>query len=131
MYNLSYYVFYRFQVVSLERFASAYGLLLLVQGIGNLVGPPIAGKKNTFIIIFHTVFHWLDFKCSIGELMFKLFSGVISDRTGNNTLSFIVAGVGIFASSFFVLAPVFQRELESESTDHQTHVSEVGHNETV
>jgi MFS family permease len=31
------------KVVSLERFANAYGLLLLVQGIGNLVGPPIAG----------------------------------------------------------------------------------------
>jgi len=30
-------------VVSIERFASAYGLLLWVQGIGNLVGPPIAG----------------------------------------------------------------------------------------
>ncbi|CAG7818808.1 unnamed protein product [Allacma fusca] len=31
------------KVVSLERFANAYGLLLLVQGIGNLLGPPIAG----------------------------------------------------------------------------------------
>ncbi|XP_021967791.1 monocarboxylate transporter 9 [Folsomia candida] len=31
------------QVVSLEKFTPAYGLLLLVQGIGNLIGPPIAG----------------------------------------------------------------------------------------
>ncbi|XP_035701881.1 monocarboxylate transporter 9-like [Folsomia candida] len=30
-------------VVSLEKFTPAYGLLLLVQGIGNLIGPPIAG----------------------------------------------------------------------------------------
>lgn len=29
--------------ISLERFTNAYGLLLLVQGIANLVGPPLAG----------------------------------------------------------------------------------------
>lgn len=27
----------------MDRFTSAYGLLLLVQGIGNLLGPPLAG----------------------------------------------------------------------------------------
>ncbi|XP_065222500.1 uncharacterized protein LOC135847046 [Planococcus citri] len=31
------------ETISLEKFTNAYGLLLLVQGIGNLVGPPIAG----------------------------------------------------------------------------------------
>jgi len=36
------------EVVSLDRFANAYGLLLLVQGIGNLVGPPIAGGMYDF-----------------------------------------------------------------------------------
>lgn len=30
-------------LVDLDRFTNAYGLLLLVQGIANLVGPPIAG----------------------------------------------------------------------------------------
>ncbi len=30
-------------LVSLEQFSNAYGLLLLVQGISNLVGPPFAG----------------------------------------------------------------------------------------
>lgn len=30
-------------LVELDRFTNAYGLLLLVQGIANLVGPPIAG----------------------------------------------------------------------------------------
>lgn len=29
--------------ISLEKFTNAYGLLLLVQGVGNLVGPPLAG----------------------------------------------------------------------------------------
>ncbi len=31
------------ELVSLEQFSSAYGLLLLVQGLSNLVGPPFAG----------------------------------------------------------------------------------------
>lgn len=31
------------ELISLERFTNAYGLLLLVQGIANLVGPPLAG----------------------------------------------------------------------------------------
>lgn len=30
-------------MISLERFTNAYGLLLLVQGIANLIGPPLAG----------------------------------------------------------------------------------------
>lgn len=62
--------------------------------------------------------------------------------TGTNTWSFLVAGVGIFLSSFFVLAPVFQRELESDPgcgdrnsppPPHRqpTHVGHVGHNEHV
>jgi MFS transporter, MCT family, solute carrier family 16 (monocarboxylic acid transporters), member 9 len=32
------------ELITLEKFTSAYGLLLLVQGIANLVGPPLAGK---------------------------------------------------------------------------------------
>lgn len=31
------------KLITLERFTNAYGLLLLVQGIANLVGPPLAG----------------------------------------------------------------------------------------
>lgn len=33
-------------LVDLDRFTNAYGLLLLVQGIANLVGPPIAGLTS-------------------------------------------------------------------------------------
>lgn len=32
-------------LITLDRFTNAYGLLLLVQGIANLVGPPLAGKN--------------------------------------------------------------------------------------
>ena len=42
-------------LISLERFVNAYGLLLLFQGVANLVGPPIAGwirdVTGKFIII--------------------------------------------------------------------------------
>lgn len=31
------------QIIPLERFTTAYGLTLLCQGIGNLLGPPLAG----------------------------------------------------------------------------------------
>jgi hypothetical protein len=35
-------------LVDLDRFTNAYGLLLLVQGIANLVGPPLAGFSADF-----------------------------------------------------------------------------------
>lgn len=38
------------ELISLERFTNAYGLLLLVQGVANLVGPPLAGKAFVFLI---------------------------------------------------------------------------------
>lgn len=30
-------------LITIDKFTNAYGLLLLVQGIANLVGPPLAG----------------------------------------------------------------------------------------
>lgn len=32
------------ELISLDCFTKAYGLLLLTQGLANLVGPPIVGK---------------------------------------------------------------------------------------
>lgn len=32
------------ELITIERFTNAYGLLLLVQGVANLMGPPLAGK---------------------------------------------------------------------------------------
>lgn len=34
------------ELITLERFTNAYGLLLLVQGIANLMGPPLAGESS-------------------------------------------------------------------------------------
>jgi MCP family monocarboxylic acid transporter-like MFS transporter 9 len=32
------------ELITLDRFTNAYGLLLLVQGVANLIGPPLGGK---------------------------------------------------------------------------------------
>ncbi|XP_034937463.1 monocarboxylate transporter 9-like [Chelonus insularis] len=40
------------ELIPLERFTTAYGLSLLCQGIGNLLGPPLAG------LIFDLTGHW-------------------------------------------------------------------------
>lgn len=32
------------ELITLEKFTNAYGLLLLIQGVANLIGPPLAGK---------------------------------------------------------------------------------------
>lgn len=42
------------ELITLERFTNAYGLLLLVQGVANLVGPPLAGLSLP--LIFHPTF---------------------------------------------------------------------------
>lgn len=36
------------ELINLEKFTTAYGLSLLCQGIGNLIGPPLAGIKFIF-----------------------------------------------------------------------------------
>lgn len=36
------------EIITIERFTNAYGLLLLVQGIANLGGPPLAGNYFLF-----------------------------------------------------------------------------------
>lgn len=39
------------ELIPLERFTTAYGLILFSQGIGNLLGPPISGNKYRLNII--------------------------------------------------------------------------------
>ncbi|CAG9134986.1 unnamed protein product [Plutella xylostella] len=51
------------ELVSLDQFTSAYGLVLLAQGIGHLIGPPLSGY------IYDVTFSW--------ELSFYLSGGCI------------------------------------------------------
>lgn len=39
------------QLVPLDRFTTGYGLVLLCQGIGNLIGPPLAGMICIYDLI--------------------------------------------------------------------------------
>lgn len=41
------------ELITLERFTNAYGLLLLVQGVANLMGPPLAGKEKLSLRVAH------------------------------------------------------------------------------
>lgn len=57
------------ELITLERFTNAYGLLLLVQGVANLVGPPLAGLSLSslcFISHFSRLYshHQLSLCCS-------------------------------------------------------------------
>lgn len=75
--------------ISLEKFTNAYGLLLLVQGVGNLVGPPIAGNLYTKIFIFHPF---------IGLNKSFCFSGWLYEIRNDFTLPFFLAGIFITLS---------------------------------
>lgn len=57
------------ELVSLDEFTMAYGLILLCQGIGNLTGPPLAGdltinlldeKIDQSTLFFSKVVHSLE-----------------------------------------------------------------------
>lgn len=39
------------KLVSLDDFTTAYGLVLLAQGIGHLIGPPLSGNEPQFDLI--------------------------------------------------------------------------------
>lgn len=45
------------EIITIDRFTNAYGLLLLVQGIANLGGPPLAGlikdETHTYDLAFY------------------------------------------------------------------------------
>jgi MFS family permease len=56
-------------LVSLEQFSNAYGFLLLVQGVSNLIGPPFAGFLYDVYKIWHYTF-------GLGGL-FIVFSGLM------------------------------------------------------
>ncbi|KAJ6635494.1 Monocarboxylate transporter 12, partial [Pseudolycoriella hygida] len=61
------------ELITLERFTNAYGLLLLIQGIANLVGPPLAGWITDLTGNYDLAFYLSGFFIIIsGVLMFIL-----------------------------------------------------------
>lgn len=84
------------ELITLERFTSAYGLLLLVQGVANLVGPPLAGK---WLLLLFT--GRMDIRCL--TLHICLILGWISDYMESYNLSFYLAGLFIALSGLLLL----------------------------
>lgn len=46
------------ELITLENFTNAYGLLLLVQGVANLIGPPLAGL---FVLLYQFLYEIPDY----------------------------------------------------------------------
>lgn len=57
------------ELITLDRFTNAYGLLLLVQGIANLVGPPLAGWITDVTGNYDISFYLAGFFISISGLL--------------------------------------------------------------
>lgn len=57
------------ELISLERFTNAYGLLLLVQGIANLIGPPLAGWITDLTGDYKLAFYLAGFFIAISGLL--------------------------------------------------------------
>lgn len=60
------------ELISLERFTNAYGVLLLVQGIANLLGPPLAGFIRDLTGNYKLAFYLSGFFIAISGLMMML-----------------------------------------------------------
>ncbi|CAH0564855.1 unnamed protein product [Brassicogethes aeneus] len=57
------------ELISLERFTNAYGLLLLVQGVANLIGPPLGGWLYDITGTYDLSFFLAGFFIAISGLM--------------------------------------------------------------
>ncbi|KAK4874831.1 hypothetical protein RN001_014191 [Aquatica leii] len=79
------------ELITLERFTNAYGLLLLVQGVANLIGPPIAGKISDVTGTYNLSFYLAGIFIILSGLMllvlpvsnkFKRFQRQVSSESG-------------------------------------------------
>ena len=72
------------ELLGLERLTSAFGLLLLFQGLAVTIGSPIAGNSKTMLLSCQTVN--------------PLLSGWFFDMTGSYDYSFYLSGAAIALS---------------------------------
>lgn len=94
------------ELITIERFTNAYGLLLLVQGIANLIGPPLGGKLSPTV--------------SLPEYNKLLLLGWLYDITGKYDLSFYLAGFFIAMSGLLlVVTPATKRYRHFQTLQRQ------------
>src|SRR5690606_8958279 len=82
-------------MVGVDKLTSAFGLLLLIQGIATFVGPPIAGKF-LYILTLSLLIYYFQVSCTI----------TVNDMIG---LSDSVVYVFSFLESCCLLFPLFGR----------------------
>ncbi|XP_050548808.1 uncharacterized protein LOC126910354 isoform X2 [Daktulosphaira vitifoliae] len=77
------------EIITLERFTNAYGVLLLVQGIANLIGPPLAGGIYDITQTYDLSFYLGGFFIAISGFLLCVYPLVkmISRRRRNQILS--------------------------------------------
>ncbi|XP_066259898.1 monocarboxylate transporter 12-like isoform X1 [Euwallacea similis] len=79
------------ELITLDRFTNAYGLLLLVQGFANLIGPPIGGWLYDITGTYHMSFYLAGLFIAISGMMLviipmtKRYRRFIRERTSSET----------------------------------------------
>lgn len=95
-------------ILGTSSLSDGYGLLMLIQGIANLGGPPLAGTGT------HTQTHISFFLRKMIVLQFELvicyLSGWLFDISGyyNNTF-FAAGGSIVFLGMLFAIVPIHSR----------------------
>ncbi|XP_058452144.1 uncharacterized protein LOC131430898 isoform X2 [Malaya genurostris] len=64
------------ELITLERFTNAYGLLLLVQGVANLVGPPLAGWISDYTEDYNLSFYLAGLFISLSGLLLLILPAI-------------------------------------------------------
>ncbi|EAA01104.6 AGAP001782-PA [Anopheles gambiae str. PEST] len=68
------------ELITLERFTNAYGLLLLVQGVANLVGPPLAGWISDLTDSYDLAFYLAGFFIVISGALLLVLPTILKVR---------------------------------------------------
>ncbi|XP_034248807.1 uncharacterized protein LOC117649820 isoform X2 [Thrips palmi] len=95
------------ELISIDRFTNAYGLLLLVQGIANLVGPPLAGWMYDVIGTYDLSFYLAGLFIAISGLLllvlpaFEMYKGMKRKWYLKKNMAFVTPTINDDGQSVF------------------------------
>lgn len=115
------------ELITLERFTNAYGLLLLVQGVANLVGPPLAGWISDIMESYNLSFYLAGMFIALSGLLLLILPAIgkykkynqrrVSkekgggyDGYGMNNLTLTTAGTKTNGAAVLLTADCFAQE---------------------